>query len=1028
MALNAEWKDRLKSWTKALREHFFQRLGVVEFEGFTTFDKLTADEAQQGNFAPMPAGATWGEKFLYAWFRGQITTPDEAAGTKFVLQHALGGAGGLVFVNGEARGHLANDVDEPFVLSLEGQIGETFDLLIEVYAGNQPMPISPGPVAFGKRTVPEEDTLNTNTIGDTTFGVWRQEAYQLWMDVTTIQSMLQHLPAESLRAAELSQGLKDFTLTADPELPTDEMYSSFVDAREVLAPLMAKTNGPSTPTFHVFGHGHLDIAWLWPLAETERKIARTLAHQLSLVEEFPEHRFLQPQTHLYWMLKNDYPELFKRVKRAIAAGSIIADGAVWAEPDTNMSSGESLIRQFMYGKRFYKDELGVDCEVLWLPDVFGYSGSLPQIMRGCGVKYFSSWKIFWNYHGGEDFPHHIFTWEGIDGSEVLVELVNGYGMGCIPDSTIRNWRDRATKDPRFDEQLHVFGWGDGGCGPSLNHIEYTRRQYDLEGCPKMKYSSLAESFAALEAKGPPPARFVGEMYFQCHRGVLTAQARTKLGNRRCEIALHEAEMWCVAAGAIEQGFEFPVEEMMDAWRAVMLNQFHDILPGSSIKRVHDEAEVAYANVIAITRGVAGEAIASLIDSEDGIIVFNSLSWDRSVLVIIPESWAGAVDADGNELPVQAADGERVFEVAVPSCGWTSVAEGKGIEPAGGDGVQADVNRLENELVRVQFDSVGRITSVIDKASGQEFAGGLCNEFKMFKDTPSQFDAWDIDSMYELQPVELGESAEVEVVASGELFAALQVTRQVNNSKFIQEITLRRGSRRVEFNTVIDWQEQHKLLKVGFATNIHANEAIHEIQFGHMSRPNHRSRQFDADRFEVAQQRWTALAEARRGAAVLNDCKYAVNVLGGTINLTLLRAPMGPDDLADRGRQEFTYAFYVWPGGALADSGVVREAAELNVPPTVAEGSAAGRSMFAVNADNVIIDTVKPAEDGSGDVIVRLYEAMRTTTACELTTSLPVESAVATDMLENPLADLGLADGAVSLDFRPFEVKTVRLKL
>lgn len=1029
MALDAEWQDRLRGWTDLLAELFYQKLGSVAFEGFTTIDRLTPDQAQRGQFTPCPPGSSWGtgQKFLYGWFRGRAIAPAAAAGGKFVLQHALGGAGGLVFVNGRARGHLADAADEPFVLALEAKAGERFDLLIEVYAGNYPIPCSPGPVPLDRRTVPDDHDENIHTVGETTFGLWRQEAYQLWVDVTMLAALLKHLPDESLRAAEIEQGLKDFTLIADFELPPDEMFASFVAARERLAPLMAKTNGPSTPTLHAFGHGHLDVAWLWPLAETERKIARTLSHQLALVEEFPYHRFLQPQPHLYWMLKNDYPELFERVKKAIAAGSIIADGAVWVEPDTNMSGGEALIRQFLAGKRFFREEFDVDSEVLWLPDVFGYSAALPQIMRGCGVKYFSSWKIFWNYHGGEVFPHHIFRWEGIDGSDVLVELVAAYGMGCSPDSTILNWRDRQTRDARFDQRLHVFGLGDGGGGPTLGHIELTRRQFDLAGCPKMKYSSLAESFAELETKGEPDVRFVGELYFQCHRGVLTSQAKTKLGNRRCEIALREAEMWCVAAAGVGQEFTFPLAEMTNAWRAVMLNQFHDILPGSSIKRVHDQAEAAYADVIATTRWVASTAIAALARPDGGITVFNSLSWDRPVLVILPEDWAGAADSDGNALPVQQADGERVLEVTVPSCGWTTVQPADGADTDAG-GVQADVSRLENELIRVQFDSVGRITSVVDKATGREFAGGLCNELKMFKDTPSEFDAWDIDSMYELQPVDLDESAEVKVVAAGPLFATLQVRRKAHDSELSQEITLRRGSRRVDFHTVIDWRERHKLLKVGFETNIHANEAIHEIQFGHIARPNHRSRQFDADRYEVANHRWTALAEARRGAAVLNNCKYGVNVLGPCINLTLLRAPMAPDDLADRGRQEFTYALYVWEGESLADSGVVREGYDLNIPPTVAEGAAGGGQMFAVDADNVIIEAAKPAEDGSGDVIVRLYESMRTATRCELATTLPVAAAVETDMLENELAPLDLADGKVPLTFRPFEIKTVRLKV
>ena len=1030
MALNAEWQDRLKRWMDALKKHFFKKLGTVEFEGFTTAEKLTPEEAMAREFEPRPVGSRWGEKFHFGWFRGSVTVPAEAAGKKLVLQHGFN-KHGLVFVDGVAAGHVST-TGQPFVLSLDAKAGRQYQLLLEVSAGYNPQRCEAGPVPLGERTIPDVHPSNTPELGETAFGVWQDQAVQLWFDAEMLRSLLTHLPDESPRSNEIQQALKDFTLIVDFELPEGEVTATFGAARDRLAPVLARPAGPSAPTLNAFGHGHLDVAWLWPLAETERKIARTLSHQLAIIEEYPWHRFLQPQPHLYWMLKRDYPELYERVKQAVAEGSIIADGAVWVEPDTNMASGEALIRQFLFGKRFFKDEFGVDSEVLWLPDVFGYSANLPQIMAGCGVKYFSSWKIFWNYHGGEHFPHDVFTWEGIDGSTVLVELVNSYGMGCTPDSTIRNWRDRRTKDPRYDQRMHVFGLGDGGGGPILEHMEFTRRQFDLDGCPKIKMSSLADSFAELEAKGEPPDRYVGEMYFLCHRGVLTSQAKTKLGNRRCEIALREAEMWCVAAAAADEDYVYPVEAMTDAWRAVLLNQFHDILPGSSIKRVHDEAEAAYAGVIDATRRIFSVAAASLAEPADAITVFNSLSWDHPVLVILPSEWTGATTDSDKSLHAQKSDGHRIVEVTVPSCGWTTLTPSPALQAddsqiVANGGVEADTNRLENNLIRVEFDGSGRITSIIDKQTGRQFAGGLGNEFKMFKDTPSQFDAWDIDSMYELQPIHLDLSADIDVIAAGPLFATLRVKRKLNNSVMVQDIRLRAGSWRVDFHTVIDWQEQHKLLKVGFDTNIHANEAIHEIQFGHLARPNHRSRPFDANRYEVANHHWSALAEARRGAAVLNDCKYAVNCLGGTINLTLLRAPMAPDDLCDRGRQEFTYAFCVWDDASLADSGVVREGYELNTPPTVVAGAGGSRSLLSVDADNIIIETVKPAEDGSGDVIVRLYESMRSATRCTLATTLPAASAVETDMLENNPTPLNLADGRIPLEFRAFEVKTVRLK-
>jgi alpha-mannosidase len=725
------------------------------------------------------------------------------------------------------------------------------------------------------------------------------------------------------------------------------------------------------------------------------------------------------------MLKRRYPEIYQRVKDAIAEGQFIPEGGTWVEPDTNISGGESLIRQFVHGKRFYKEELGVDSEMLWLPDVFGYSGALPQIMRGCGVKYFSTQKIFWAYHGGAPFPYNTFIWEGIDGSEVFVHLHNDYNAQVDPDNVIERWRERVQKDG-FATRLYPFGYGDGGGGPTRNHLEFAHRLRDLEGAPKFRITDPMDYFKDQDARGWPDARYVGELYFQAHRGVLTSQAKTKLGNRKSEFGLRRAEMWGTIAKAMAS-YAFPVDEIDEAWKTVLLNQFHDILPGSSIARVYEEAEAAYAEVVEIADQVAEDAAGELTNPDEGLTAFNDLSWARTALITLPETYEGVVDDSGDPLPVQTVEGARYTEVTVPSCGWASIKPGASHEVD--NTLTVNEGLLENAYLRVTFNERGEITSLVDKtAPVGEFAAGPCNVFKMFKDVPTRFDAWDIDSMYENTPVELNEPAEIEVVAAGPLVGILRVTRPLHNSTMTQEISLRRGSRRVEFKTTIDWQERHKLLKVAFPVTVHANEALHEIQFGHIARPNHRSRPFDEDRFEVANHKWTALAEASRGFAVLNDSKYGVNVLHNSINLTLLKSALAPDMEADLGIQTFTYAVYPWMG-SFADSPVVNEGYELNAPVLTVPGTAEQASLFSVSEPNIIIEAVKPAEDGSSDVIVRLYESKRTATACTLRTALPVASAVETDMLESSVLDeLACEDGNVDLVLNPFEVKTVRLTL
>ncbi len=1033
MALTLEWKDRIYHWYEELQRHFYRPLGNVGLEGFFTLEQLTPEEAGARDFAPMPPGTAWGAKWEYGWFKGSFVLPDAAAGQRIVLAVDVG-AESIVFVNGVAAGARDHEHRE-ITLALDGVPGTRYDVLVEGYAGHGPRNSHAGPTPPDRETVPEPGPTQA-VVGQTTFGVWQEEVYQLWVDVMTLWQLRENLDENSLRVMEIDQGLRDFTLIVDFEVPEAEMLASIHAGRARLKPLLDCVNGSTAPEMFAFGHSHIDVAWLWPLQETERKAGRTMATQLALMAEYPEYKFLQSQPHLYWMLQQRYPEIYARIKAAAQAGQFIVEGGTWVEPDTNISGGEALIRQFIHGKRFFKDEFGVDCELLWLPDVFGYSGALPQIMRGCGVKYFSTQKIFWTYHGGDPFPYNTFIWEGIDGSEVFVHLHNDYNANVDPSSVIQRWNERVQKDG-FATRLYPFGFGDGGGGPTRTHLEFARRLKNLEGAPKFTIAHPLAYFKDQDARGWPDARYVGELYFQAHRGVLTSQARTKQGNRKSELALREAEFWGVAAKVLK-GFDFSAMTLDKAWKAVLLNQFHDILPGSSIHRVYEEAEAAYAQVIAEAQGVAAAAQGALTGRPDGssetcqgLTIFNSLSWERTALVALPDGWSGAQDVAGNALPVQKIGDALYTDAAVPASGWTTlkpVAPEQAPAPAEDEAlVKATPTTLENDLLRLTFDAFGQITSIFDKETQRELAAGPCNSFRMYKDVPSRFDAWDIDSMVEQTPVALEAPATIDVVTEGPLVAAVFVKRTLHNSEMTQRISLRRGSRRVTFRTAINWQERHKLLKVAFPVDVHANEGIHEIQFGHIRRPNHRSRPFDADRFEVSNHKWTALAEENRGCAVLNDCKYGVNVLGNTIALTLLKSALAPDMTADQGLHVFYYAFYAW-NGSFADCDVVREGYDLNVPVQTAPGGGGTASLFAVDVPNVIIETVKPAEDGSSDIIVRLYEAKRMATRCTLTTTLPLGAAAQTDMLENVQAVLPCAGGVIPLEFRPFEVKTVRLAL
>lgn len=1012
MSLTKEWLNRITHWDNALWQICYEPLAILELRGFVTRKQLLPEKALQHAFHPMPVGTAWGAKWEYGWFQCDLTLPDRAAGKRIVLY--MNPAANppedgecLVWSNGKVVGSYGLARRE-ITLTRNGNPGENFSILVEAYAGHGPLVMGGGPIRFGHESVPEPGKTQVE-VGESNYGIWREQAYQLALDFTTLYELRNRLDQSSLRVSEIDQGLKDVTLIIDLELPEPEMLETINLGRERLRPLLACVNGSTAPTFFAFGHAHIDVAWLWPWAESERKIARTVINQLSLMEEYPEYRFLQSQPQLYLMLKNHYPDLYERFKQALLSGKVIADGAMWVEADTNITGGESLIRQIMYAKQFFKQEFSMDMEVMWLPDVFGYSGALPQIMLSCGCTSFATQKIAWTYHGGDPFPYNTFLWEGIDGSTIPTHIFTDYNSQTRPGNILDRWETRFQKDG-IRSMLLAFGWGDGGGGPTRDHLEFLSRAKDLEGLPRVKLASPSEFFTDLKRQGLPKERYVGELYFQAHRGTYTSQAKIKLGNRRSEFALREAEFWGALAHTLK-GHAFSPNDLKPAWHKLLLNQFHDILPGSSIHRVIEEANAAYSKVIENATDITRSATAAFTNSNvvDSFTVFNSLSWERSELIELPQV---------------------TIQVTVPACGWTTINKnkinGKSVYKRG-HSVKVTETSLENDLLHANFNSRGELVSLMDKQTGMDMMAGAGNRFCLYKDIPARFDAWDIDSMTESLLMSTEEPVQLENVQSEAAIVQIKLTRKIHESSLIQWISLRKDSRRIDFETTVDWQESHKLLKVAFPVNIHANEAIHEIQFGHIRRPNHRSRPFDADRFEVCNHKWTALAEENRGVAILNDCKYGINVFGNSMNLTLLKSALAPDPVADKGIQAFSYAIYYW-NGSFGDSDIVRQGYEMNRPVLVIPGDAGEASIFNIDAANIILETVKLAEDGSNDIIVRLYDAKRNLTHCIFSTTLPVIKASQTDMLERFQGELSVSKGKIELDFRPFEVKTLRLTI
>ena len=1009
--MNSEWRDRIDRWVNVLKRDFYEPLGKIELEGFTTFDRLEPAEAEKGPFLPMPEGTQWGRRWEYCWMRGKIRLDQRAEGKRIVLDLNPGGEA-TIFLDGQVFGtRRAGGIREPHHyicdqwITLEGVPGSTYRLLLETYAGHGFPGETEGDCATGPvrgdacefEPVPDEEFRTS--MGRNSWGIWHEDAYQLWLDVETLRQLLAEVDDNSLRAARIEEALEEFTRLADFEQPREDRLSSYRKAREALRPALKAHNGSTAPVFSAVGNAHIDLSWLWPYRETERKIARTFAQQLRLMEIYPDYRYIQSQPEAYRICRELYPDLYERILKKVKDGQWIPDGAMWVEPDTNMIGGEAMIRQLLYGKQFFREEFGVDCRLLWLPDTFGYSGAIPQILKGCGVHYLTTQKIFWNYNGSDPFPYNYFTWQGIDGSEVIAFLHMDYTARTDPQSISRKWKARAQKRD-LDRFLLPFGYGDGGGGPTRDDMEFIRREKDLEGIPRVEIEAPEHFFETMESAGKPVNRYVGELYFQCHRGTYTSQSAVKRGNRRCETALREAEIWSAAAG---DRFAWPGERLKECWRLTLLNQFHDILPGSSIARVYQEAGERVCRVEAETAEIIRDACAALTEGE-GRTWFNSLSWERKALV---------------------QTGNGLARVIVPPVGWTSaIMTGEPDKPAscmkhGTDYV------LSNGELKVTVNRRGEIVSCRD-SDGKERIGGSANVLHMYKDIPRKYDAWDVDSMYRDEPVPLEGSDCAVCVENDPWRAAVKIVRKFGDSVWEQRISLEAESRRIDFDTRVDWHERHRLLKAAFPTGIHAEEASNEIQFGYVRRPTHRSRPYDADRFEVCNHRYTALYDENAGAAVLNDCKYGVSMLGDEIALTLLRAPTCPDLHADQGEHRFRYSYCVWDGPWVS-ADTVRQAYELNVPLTEGKGQAGSFSLLRVDNLNIIAEAMKEAEDGSGDLILRLYESKHAAVRTLLHLNIPVAEAWECDMLEQPQSLLPLEKGVILLSFRGFEIKTIRIR-
>lgn len=871
----------------------------------------------------------------------------------------------------------------------------------------------------------------------------------LYYDAKIALDAARLLPEESFERAQIVNALEEAILALDFREPLDEAFrQSAARARAILAERLYDRPWPGDrPEVVGVGHAHIDVAWLWTLLHTRKKTGRTFLTVLRLMEQYPEYRFLQSQPQVYEFFREDFPEQYEELKRRVAEGRWEATGGMWLEADLNITGGESLVRQVLFGKRFLRQEFGIDSELLWLPDVFGYTWSLPQIMARSGIKYFMTTKISWNEFNR--VPYDTFRWQGLDGSQVLAHFITTPSKswfatynGQLTAEEVKGTWDAYKQKRLYSSLLHAFGFGDGGGGPSADMLETARRLRDMPGLPRYRIGRADEYYRALEAVRDSAPVWNGELYLEFHRGTYTSQARTKRLNRKAELALHLAE--ALAATDHLYGGEYPAQELNRSWKTVLLNQFHDILPGSSIGEVYAESTEQYREVLATAEAVGGAAIRALakrVNTErDSVLVYNGLGSERTgvVEVDLPEGTGAMVltDEDGSAVPVQATEGGRalIAVAGVPAYGWKRLLRANGqAAPATPSPVQATPTLLESPFLKATFNEAGQIVSLVDKRSGREViaSGELGNRFMLFEDKPINNDAWNIDIFFEEKSWALDEPAEVRVVEQGPVRAGLEFRRQFLHSTLVQRVYVYAGVPRVDFETWVDWHERHLLLKVAFPFAVLSPRATYEIQFGNIERPTHRNTSWDYARFEVPAQRWADISEGDYGVSLLNDCKYGYDTHDHVMRLSLLKAATSPDPEADQGEHRFTYSLY--PHAGDWRQGTLEQAGDLNLPLTaVFEPGHAGDlpatwSLVSASSPNLIVDTVKKAEDEDG-LVVRLYEAHGSRGTGRLRFGLGIKAAREVNLLEEDEGAVAFSGNELTFDYLPYQIRTFKVSL
>ena len=1013
---------KLEDLMPIFEKSVYRKVGDMQHAAsLTTTEHLLA--VPQSGFSPIETGTVWGGEWQNLWVRGDFTVPPELDGQALYAVSRCGGREQLFFLGGEPKG-LFNTKNREYIGGNHSsqflgvaKAGQVFDLAFECYAGHFDVDTDP----YNNYTYPDISKPDFSHVYEGVEICTRdEELFTLLFDLRELIDAAVKLEPIGFAGAKVEKALVNIhdALVLYPRHASEEAFrKSIRDALAISRPFFSGHNSRTFGKIGYIGHSHLDTAWLWPVAEGVRKCARTYANALHLMEQYPEYRFFQSSAlHSEWM-KLYYPTIFTDMKKRVAEGRYEPNGGVYVECDCNITSGELMVRQFLKGQQFTRKEFGYTSDCFWLLDTFGYNANIPQIMRGCETKYFYTCKIGWNELN--KFPFESFVWRGIDGSEVLTHFARSH---CWPDvcDTCDSLRDISLKSTT-DMRLLTYGYGDGGGGPTCGMLESAKRASHMDGMPIMEPMTISAFMHELETQKDDLPVYRDELYLELHRGTLTQNHDVKRKNRKAEYALRNMEYFNVLSAK-------PRHAQSDLWLKTLLkNQFHDILPGTCITEVYDVFNKELDDVLAGYADAAAEFAAELTDGSACVTLFNTLSFARHDPAVIEAQGFARDYPSQRYTDVCGRDLLAVGGLNLAGFG-SAVVELGSEEKALPSPFSYDGTTLTTPYARLTFDENGYIASYIDIASGRELrkGGGEPLGVLLFgEDVPHLYDNWDVDrnTIQNLKPVHgfMGRT----VVSDGAVEIRLRSKFDVGNgTTLVQDMVCYADTPRIDFHTLVDWRSPHRLLKAGFDLDVAASHARCEIQYGSVERPTTENNSYELAKFEVCNRNFTDVSEPRFGAAVLNDCKYGVSVTDCNLRLSLHRGGTHPNVTGDCGVHEMTYSLLVHEGGFCAES-VVHPAYELNIPIEAVPGKAEIAPFAFVSAANVIVESVKPAEDDSDAFVLRMYECEGSRATTDVRLSVPVRAVVLTNMLEDEQEAVETCDGTFSLSFRPFEIKTVK---